>query len=287
MNPSQAKRIFKQSRAIPGWFSKEAALLFAWLDEIQKHHSVRGDCFEIGCHHGKSAVLLGALVDKEQEKLSVCDLFGMQDGNISNSGSGDFDAFKSNLSPLRQEGLNVTVFQKNSMRLTATEIGKTYRIFHVDGGHNPDEALADLLLAADCTVDSGVIILDDPFRSEWPGVTEALVRFLDRRADFQAIMVGFNKLVLVQTKFSDMYLNSLRAPKQREHFGFSYPWRIKEMPFHKSAINVLYVPDYRQAKTLGNLVRRIYHKYDWLNKLGSRKVNNAVIKPAIHSDTRS
>ncbi len=280
MNPAKVKQLVKQTRTIPGWFSGDAAMLFAWIDEIQKKNNIQGDSFEIGCHHGKSAVLLGSLLDPSREKLSVCDLFGMQEGNVSRSGNGDLDAFNQNMQPVKTSGVSINVFQKNSAELTATEIGRTYRIFHVDGGHNPDEALVDLTLAAECTIDSGIIILDDPFRAEWPGVTEALIRFLDQHPDFQAIMTGFNKLLLSRTQWSDMYVNAFEAKSQRESYGFGYPWRVKEMPFHNYALRVFYVPDYLQKKSVGNLARYVYNKSEWLQKTRQKNPKIGMVKPS-------
>jgi len=276
MNPAKAKQVARESKAIPGWFSPEASMLFAWIDEIQKRNNIAGDCFEIGCHHGKSAVLLASLVDPRKEKLGVCDLFGQQADNVSRSGNGDLDAFNRNMQPLRKTGVGINIFQKNSADLTSAEIGQNYRIFHVDGGHNPDEALADLRLAAECTIESGALVLDDPFRMEWPGVTEALVHFLDERPDFQAIMTGFNKLVLTREKWSGIYLAALDSSNQRETYGFSYPWRVKEMAFHRTDLRVFYVPDYLQRKTLGNAARWVYNKSGWLSGSRARRAVKAV-----------
>lgn len=269
MKPAIAKQISRQSKRIPGWFTPQASMLFAWIDEIQRRNSIGGNCFEIGCHHGKSAVLLGALVEPGTEKLSVCDLFGQQNGNVSGSGNGDLNAFNLNMQPVRKAGVGINIFQKNSSALTSEEIGRNYRIFHVDGGHNPDEALSDLNLAAECTIDSGVIILDDPFRMEWPGVTEALVRFLDQRPEYQAIMTGFNKVVLSRDNWSGIYLAALESESQQLTYGFGYPWRVKQMPFHKTDLRVLFVPEHLQRISLVNLARRIYYKFDWLS--GTRK----------------
>lgn len=98
MRPSEAREITRKSRNIQGWFSDKAAMLFAWLDEIQQTNGITGDVFEIGCHHGKSTMLLGAMVQPHREKLGVCDLFGDQDANISGSGKGDSELFRRNLS---------------------------------------------------------------------------------------------------------------------------------------------------------------------------------------------
>lgn len=276
MRPAHVKTLVKQTKKVEGWFSKEAAMLFAWVDEIQKQNGIVGDSFEIGCHHGKSAMLLGSLIRPGQEKLSVCDLFELQTDNVSGSGQGDLDTFNRNMASVRDSGVHINVFQRNSADLTAAEIGRTYRFFHVDGGHNPAEALGDLRLAAECTVDSGVIALDDPFRCEWPGVTEALVRFLDEYDDFNAIMVGSNKLLLARKSWSNMYLDEMEKLSARQNYGYGYPWRVKKLPFHNFDLRIFYVPDYLQKKSVGNLARYIYDKTGRIGQSMRKPVNPTI-----------
>jgi hypothetical protein len=43
---------------------------------------VEGHLFEVGVHHGRSAVLLSQLA-RRGERLGVCDLFGEQGHNVS------------------------------------------------------------------------------------------------------------------------------------------------------------------------------------------------------------
>lgn len=86
MQPSQARQLATDSRDIHGWF--EAHGLFALIDSAQRASGVRGDLFEIGAHHGKSAVMLGNMA-AETETIAVCDIFGEQDRNASGSGAGD------------------------------------------------------------------------------------------------------------------------------------------------------------------------------------------------------
>jgi len=198
MRSSEVKHHTKTLKSIDGWFSNDAALLFGWIDDIQKRNLVTGDLFEIGCHHGKSAQLLGHMALPATEQLAVCDLFGLQSDNVSKSGCGDLEVFLGNMRPVKELGISCKVFQKNSAELKPQEIGTNYRFFHIDGGHNPDEALADLRLAAACLGEKGVIALDDPFRTEWPGVTEALIRFLDEYDEFEAMLVGCNKILLTR-----------------------------------------------------------------------------------------
>lgn len=231
-----AQRIARKSRRIKGWFSPEAAMLFAWIDEIQKKHGIGGDLFEIGCHHGKSAVLLGQMVDPSMEKLGVCDLFGNQGENVSRSGAGDLSIFNQNVSPLRDADVNIQVFSADSATLNARKIGTGYRFFHIDGGHNADEALCDLKLAASVLLDKGVIVLDDPFRHDWPGVTEALVHFLDEYDEFCSILVGFNKMILVRKSFASLYRAEFQDEETCKAYRLGYPWYVKKLPFHDSSL---------------------------------------------------
>ena len=45
MKPHKALKIINKSQHIQGWFSYEAAMLFAWFDEIQKSNGIRWGCF--------------------------------------------------------------------------------------------------------------------------------------------------------------------------------------------------------------------------------------------------
>lgn len=47
--------------------------------------------------------------------------------------------------------MKISVHQKNSTNLSVGEIGNDYRFFHIDGGHDCEETLSDLRLAADST----------------------------------------------------------------------------------------------------------------------------------------
>jgi len=262
---SIARKIYRQTRSIEGWFSREAMYMFAWLDEIQKTHGITGDIFEIGCHHGKSAMLLGQLPRHVSERFGVCDLFGQQEQNVSRSGCGDLEIFQHNM---RSINCQPAVHQCNSSTLTPEQIGSNYRIFHVDGGHNGDEALADLQLASRCLVPGGVILVDDPFRYDWPGVTEAIVEFLQQTPEFRAVLVGCNKLALVRAEASDMYLEQIDSCDAQELAGFAYPWRVKLLPFCGQPLRIAHVPEYRTEWTLTNLLRRVYHL---LRSLGRRR----------------
>jgi hypothetical protein len=282
MRPVDINRYNRAAGDIDGWFSEDAARLFGWVDEIQKAHKISGNLFEIGCHHGKSAQLLGMMAQPQVESVLVCDLFGNQADNVSGSGNGDREIFEHNMKPLDNRSVSYRVFQKNSLHLTPADIGTNYRFFHIDGGHNPDEALADLQLAAACLSDKGIIALDDPFRSEWPGVTEALIRFIDANPDFEALIVGCNKILLTRKSASALYLKEFESHSAQNAIGFGYPWKIKSLPFLGANLRILFVPDYREHLTPGNLLRRIYHS-PWLSKFRTSKGSYTPVTTKVNS----
>lgn len=248
MKYQEAKSTYRQIRSISGWFSKEAAQLLALLDEIQKKNKLTGDIFEIGVHHGKSALFLHRFLS-DDEKMQVCDLFGNQKLNTSVSGLGDKATFLKNAD--RILGANtIQIHEKSSNALTIDEIGNSYRMFHVDGGHSFEEALADLNLAAQAIQPYGILILDDPFRSEWPGVTEAALEFLKQTIDFVPLAIGFNKLLLVRSTYYELYSQALDTASLRSDYGLGYPWAYKTMMLSGRSIRCFYMPSYLQNPTL-------------------------------------
>jgi SAM-dependent methyltransferase len=258
VKPQKTFNVYNQHcRKINGWFSKEAASLFALLNELQRENDIEGDLFEIGTHHGKSAVLLACMAQPGRESLGICDLFGDQSENVSASGGGDQAIFKENIRKLSLPALEINTFWKNSQNLKIQEIGQNFRFFHVDGGHNCNEALSDLKLAALVILPEGVIVVDDPFRPEWPGVTEAIIRFLDQHDDFTAILVGFNKLILVRKESARIYSDAISKTSLIKSYNLGYPWHLKELPFHKSKISIFYRPSWIPKSRFFTQIKRI------------------------------
>lgn len=245
-------------------------MLFAWIDEIQKVNGIVGDVFEIGVHHGKSAALLGATLQRPQETFGVCDMFGEQAANVSVSGLGDRAVFERNMMRFLPD-IDIRVFAKPSADLTVHDIGTRHRFFHIDGGHNPDEALNDLRLARDATLEQGVIAVDDPLRPEWPGVSEAIFHFLESETLFCALLVGFNKMLLVRRSVAEMYLRQVEKEENRRHYRIIYPWHLKTLPFMKFPLRIFYRPTHLQGGGVGATMRSLYHRHEWLQ--------NPVLRP--------
>jgi len=201
------------SRTVDGWLSDGAIGLFALIGKIQTENKIRGDIFEIGCHHGKSAIVLALLADRATEQVSVCDIFERQDQNISRSGRGNKGIFLSNMQSVFAECNFLRVLEKRSQDLLPAETGYGYRLFHIDGGHTVEEVKSDLELASKCIGANGVIVCDDALHPGWPTVAEAIFSFLfDHKGEFSPVVVGFNKLVIVRNKARKLYETYLEAP---------------------------------------------------------------------------
>lgn len=241
MKVNNAIKSFHKINKIQGWFSFEAAMLNALLDEIQKENGITGDIFEIGVHHGRSTVFLAGMLDPEKEKYRVCDLFQTQDQNVSSSGRGNRKIFEDNMRRV-YPNLDVEVYEKSSANLQVSEISNKYRFFHIDGGHNYEEAFPDIELAAKTIVDKGIIIIDDPMTYVWPGVTHAIFDFLTKNEEFVAIVAGFNKLVLTKKEYAPIYAKKLCDLDLLNEYKLGYPYRSKTLPFMNSELIILYLP---------------------------------------------
>jgi hypothetical protein len=224
-----ATQVFAHYRAvdhIEGWLSCEAALVIGLIDELQKQRGVcEGGIFEIGVHHGRSALFLAHLLQRPQEHLAVCDIFNPQE-NTSHSGLGDRERFMSHAQAAFGDLSFLRVYAQPSSSLTTEIMGTGYRLVHIDGGHSAAECLADLHLAADHLVPEGMIVLDDPFRIEWPGVTEALLAFLQADGQpFVPLVGGFNKIVLMRTGAVAPYAEAMTPAGLAARY-FPPPWCI-------------------------------------------------------------
>lgn len=199
MTAEQVQQFLTATRGIEGWFFPIDALLFGAFDEIQSRESIGGNLFEIGVHHGRSAILLARML-RDAEVLGVCDVFGAQELNVDRSGEGSRELFLHNvaahasLAPPR-----LRVFAKRSSELTVAETTPDCRLFHIDGGHRPADVVNDLGVAVQALAADGVVVVDDVFNPSWPGVSEGVYAYLAQQPDALApIVIGGNKAYFVR-----------------------------------------------------------------------------------------
>lgn len=221
MNPVEVTRYLQATESVEGWFFPIDAHLFAALDEVQKQNGVAGNLFEIGVHHGKTALLL-ARMRRGEERLGVCDVFDRQDLNIDHSGEGSRHLFLSNVRKfggISEEQL--LVFAKRSEELTSEDTTTTCRFFHIDGGHLPADVFSDLTTADAAVLEQGVVAVDDVFNPNWPGVAEGFFEFIaGRPRTLVPILIGGNKIFLTRPSAAEMYERHWARPEEcRQSLG--------------------------------------------------------------------
>lgn len=200
-------------KLVEGWVQPEVLTVLKVLDEVQRANHVGGAIAEIGVHYGRLFIALH-LLKRQNESSVAIDVFGDQDLNIDNSGFGDFARFSANVDRwASSDGLSV--HQGDSTKLTADELlalaGAPVRLFSVDGGHTESIVLSDMQLAEATLADGGVVIADDVFNPQWPGVSVGTLRYLDQGGELVPFMIGFNKVLFARAEYCDRYRRALSA----------------------------------------------------------------------------
>jgi hypothetical protein len=203
-------------QTIDGWgIDLFVSRLFLILNHYQLTRGCKGSLFEIGVHHGKSAILI-ALMAAVDEHTVFLDLFGAQEQNIDQSGRGDLETFKTQLKTWAPRERHVIV-EHNSLTLDfrgIAALSSGIRFAHIDGGHNRTVVLNDLYKTTALMCDGGIIVVDDFTHMGFPEVNEACNYYLEQGGgNLRPVAVGHNKLVLTTEKHqTDLYrhLNSSR-----------------------------------------------------------------------------
>jgi hypothetical protein len=192
---------------VDGWLHTEAAVALVALSECQRALGVDGGVAEIGVHHGKLFILL-YLLSREPEKAVAIDLFSDQHLNVDLSGSGDLARFRRNMER-HADIARLVVHQGNSLELTAADLirlaGGKLRIASVDGGHTAEIAAHDLAVAEAALAEGGIIVVDDVFNEQWPGVSDGVHRHFSQRRDLVPFAIGANKTYFCRPSHRDAY----------------------------------------------------------------------------------
>jgi hypothetical protein len=207
MDPRVARYIHRGKFYVEGWLHTEAAVVVVALSECQRALDVDGGVAEIGVHHGKLFILL-YLLSREPEQAVAIDLFGDQHLNIDQSGSGDIARFRRNLER-HADITRLVVHQGNSLELAAADLvrlaGGKLRIVSVDGGHTAGIAAHDLAAADAALAEGGIIVVDDVFNEQWPGVGDGIHRYFLQRRNLVPFAIGANKTYFCRPSHRDAY----------------------------------------------------------------------------------
>lgn len=206
---------------VKGWLSPAAAQAIVLLSRQQRGDKVSGGAAEIGVHHGKLFILLYLLCAQDEPAVAI-DLFSHQDLNVDHSGAGDLERFKQNLR--RHADLSrIVIHEGDSTALTAAqllELGRgPFRLISVDGGHTAEITAHDLATAEGALADGGIVILDDCFNEEWPGVSDGVHRYFSQPRTIVPFAIGAGKTFFCHPAFAQRYAAVLKKmdPKSPEH----------------------------------------------------------------------
>lgn len=211
-------------KKLPGWLSYIDALIINKVCATIESRVAKPGFVEIGVHHGKSFIYISKCFNISLKSVAI-DIFSDQSSNLDKSGKGDREKFEFNLQSQGISKSDVSIIQKSSLEVTGNDIKNlvgNVDVFHIDGGHYFEAVMSDLRLAATCLNESGVIIIDDIWRPEWPDVTKAMYKFLEQSKDkFQVIAFGYNKVYLTEACAAASYRDSLLVDKQLKGLCFS------------------------------------------------------------------
>jgi hypothetical protein len=194
MKKTDVADFLQATSGVEGWFFPVDAYAFGMIDEIQKQEGITGNLFEVGVHHGKTAIFL-ARSAVPAEVVGVCDVFESQEPFLGNMRS------HTTLPPER-----LAIFAKRSAALTMDETTSSVRFFHIDGGNRPEDVFADLLTADRAVLPDGVVSVDDLFNPNWPGVGEGFYNFHTTHPGvFVPVFIGGNKVFFTRPDAASRY----------------------------------------------------------------------------------
>jgi hypothetical protein len=193
---------------VEGWVHPAVVDFVKLVDTAQRGWGVTGGAAEIGVHHGKLLLLLNSVCSEQEQSYGI-DVFEQQELNIDHSGLGSRAIFESNLKNYdRHAGRNVSIIAGDSLTLDFhAAIKHPVRLFSIDGGHTVEHTISDLKKAQTRLVPNGVVILDDISSHHWLGVIEGVIEFLRARPSLVPVAIGYNKLILVNLSYADVYRN--------------------------------------------------------------------------------
>ncbi len=224
-------------RTVQGWVEPQTFDVLRLLRDEQGRAGVAGAVAEIGVHHGKLFIALQLLNEPGRPAVAV-DVFDDQGRNVDQSGRGDLDRFEAQVRRWADWDA-VVCEQADSTTLSGKDVlalaGEPIRLFSVDGGHTEDITRTDLRTAEESLAPGGIVVADDVFNPEWPGVVVGMMRYLEAGGSLVPFAIGFNKTYLSDEAHAMRYREAIR----RE---YGQRWRIahKTTVFHQHEVEVLW-----------------------------------------------
>jgi hypothetical protein len=210
---------------IEGWCYKFNWLPLYYLDQAQRQFGRNGPICEIGVFKGKLFIGLMALKHDTRNHVAI-DVFDQQQFNLDGNGKPirvsdslrhtQRDQFEQNIRQCGFDLKDTTIIQADSLDISFWEIRARPSNFHkfsffsVDGCHELTHAYNDIKIAFELTSNEGIILVDDYYHADWPGVHEAVAKlYFSESPKFVPLYYVFNKLALCHVNLHSSYLHGL------------------------------------------------------------------------------
>ena len=183
--------VFDQIKTIPGWFTIDDCAHFYLALSMQSAYGIRGDLFEIGSYHGRSTALMAYCL-QPGETIVICDAF---EGDTTDSYQDKPTPRQLTDNLLRvSPDLDLECVDIHACLSSEVSFAETvrFRFVHIDGGHDRETALGDLILSSRHLLPGGIIVMDDYQNEQWPGVTLAVDEFLAAHKEF-VVLADLNR----------------------------------------------------------------------------------------------
>lgn len=196
-------------RRVGGYTESPALSLLQAVDTAQRKAGIGGPIAEIGVHHGQLFIAMKLLQRPGEASIGI-DLFEDQATNIDRSGEGDRDRFLQHIDRWSDRH-GLVIHAGDSTKIQPGDIPemKEVRLFSVDGGHTEEIVESDMRLAENSLADGGVVIADDVFNQQWPGVAVGTVHYLENGGALLPFYIGFNKVLFAHPGHAEDYRRAI------------------------------------------------------------------------------
>jgi hypothetical protein len=218
-------------REVPGWLRSIDIELFDRILAAQLEHDIKGHMLEIGCYEGKSAIMLGYGL-RENERLTVCDLFEIPPGAIPVEGLDAYqgltaDSFRRRYMVHHSTG--PVIYGVASNRLRDHLQVRQFRFIHIDGGHAYSVVAYDIDTAVAVAAPDCVVVLDDYRSPHTPGVAAAFWSAVGRR-DLYPFLLSEGKAYCATTRSSQRWwvdvVQRFGYPSEEHHVHGTHIHRV-------------------------------------------------------------
>jgi hypothetical protein len=202
-------------KEVKGWFYDHDLVTFWLTDFIQKAAGWRGDLCELGIFQGKSAIALGTMA-RPDERLLCLDIFHEVPQATAEANIHRFCPGLEN---------RLVCIQRDLTSLSTPPVGvepNSVRFIHLDAVHDHPSVLNDLRNFVPLLTPEAVVVLDDCFDPDWPGVATAMTEFClsEMGWHIRPFAASRSKMYLCARPYVEIYQRCIVASGYIENLSF-------------------------------------------------------------------